>query len=549
LWVLAGGTGTGIVAPGLISRRAEPDLELADRIEGFRCETDRLPLRESPSEPALAQPQSVIIEQGAGPTYAARVAIETDYEYFTHFGGAPAAIDYAADLIGYSSTIYEAEVDTSLQISFIGLWSSPSDPWTENDCEDMSYELQYYWQVEPNRANEERTLVHMLSGKSPGCGIAWIGVLCDKTYGFGVSSGLTFGFNINNPGIGWDIMVVSHEIGHNFNSLHSHCYGNIGGNGWAPVDRCSNAECSNAWYDCNCETPTLPLSIEGEEGPGTLMSYCHLYRNQMTDIALTFGTDHPYGFQPKRVPDRMKTHVASRAASNVGCFNPLLTITKHGTGTGTVTSDDGGIDCGIECTEPYPPGAVVVALTAAEDANSTFNGWSGDPDCSDGVVTMSSSKTCTATFNLVPRLLTIAKAEGGTVVSSPVGIDCGIDCQESYLHGSAVSLAAVPDIGWMVGGWSGDADCSDGHLTMNDDRTCSMTFEICSPSQLDVPDQNVSTPVPEPFAACNIVTAAAFRVLEGGEVTFRAGNTIILKDGFEVHSGASFRAIIGPPSS
>ncbi|MGB5999803.1 MAG: 3-coathanger stack domain-containing protein, partial [Thermoanaerobaculia bacterium] len=265
--------------------------------------------------------------------------------------------------------------------------------------------------------------------------------------------------------------------------------------------------------------------------------------------ALTFGTDHPYGFQPKRVPDRMKTHVASRAASNVGCFNPLLTITKHGTGTGTVTSDDGGIDCGIECTEPYPPGAVVVALTAAEDANSTFNGWSGDPDCSDGVVTMSSSKTCTATFNLVPRLLTIAKAEGGTVVSSPVGIDCGIDCQESYLHGSAVSLAAVPDIGWMVGGWSGDADCSDGHLTMNDDRTCSMTFEICSPSQLDVPDQNVSTPVPEPFAACNIVTAAAFRVLEGGEVTFRAGNTIILKDGFEVHSGASFRAIIGPPSS
>ncbi|MGB6000385.1 MAG: hypothetical protein WBI00_07875, partial [Thermoanaerobaculia bacterium] len=39
LWVLAGGLGTGIVAPGLISRRAEPDLELADRIEGFRCET------------------------------------------------------------------------------------------------------------------------------------------------------------------------------------------------------------------------------------------------------------------------------------------------------------------------------------------------------------------------------------------------------------------------------------------------------------------------------------------------------------------------------
>ena len=549
LWMLGGGAGSGIVAPGLASRRADPGLELADRTEGFRCLTDGLPLRESASEPFVAQPQSVVVQQGAGPTFAARVAIETDHEYFAAFGFNIAnATDYAADLIAYSSTIYESEVDTSLQISKIFFWSSPNDPWTETECLYMSDELKNYWQIEPIRDDEDRTLVHMLSGKSNQCGIAWIGVLCRDDYAFGVSSGLTLGFDIDNPGIGWDIMVVSHEIGHNFNSPHTHCYGGIGANGIPPVDGCSNDEAGNPWYDCHAGTEVLPNYCPGSgQACGTLMSYCHYLSGGYSNIAMTFGDGHPYGFLPDRVPDRMQAHVVSRAAGNPGCFNPLLTITKQGTGTGLVTSDDEGIYCGTDCTEAYPPGAEVVALIADPGANSTFNGWSGDPDCSDDIVIMSSSKTCTATFDLVPRLLTIAKAGGGTVTSSPAGIDCGVDCEESYPHGSAISLAAVPDIGWMVAGWTGDADCSDGDLTMNNNRTCSMTFEICSPSLFNVPDQDVSASVPEPFVACNILTAAAFRVLDGGDVTFRAGNTVILKDGFEVHSGASFRAIIGPP--
>jgi hypothetical protein len=546
LWMLGGGAGSGIVAPGLASRRADPSLELADRTEGFRCLTDGLPLPESASEPFVEQPQSVVVQQSAGPTFAARVAIETDYEYFADFGFNIAnATDYAADLIAYSSTIYTSEVDTSLQISFISFWSS-SDPWTKFDCNGMSDELRAYWQVEPNRENEDRTLVHMLSGKSTQCGVAWIGVLCDDDYAFGVSSGLTLGFDINNPGIGWDIMVVSHEIGHNFNSPHSHCYGGIGGNGTPPVDKCSNDEANNPWYDCHSGTEQLPCS--GQSGCGTLMSYCHQLSGGYSNIALTFGDGHPYGFLPDRIPTRMNSHVIKEAGKNPGCFSPLLTITKQGTGTGIVTSDDEGIYCGTDCTDAYPPGAEVVALIADPDANSEFNGWSGDPDCSNGVVTMSSSKTCTATFNLIPRALTITKAAGlGTVTSSPGGIDCGFDCGESYPHGTAVSLSAVPGMGWMTGGWSGQTDCLDGELNMQSDLVCTMTFAACEiPTQVDVPDQDFSGN--KEFTACNILTAAAFRVVSG-DVTFRAGNSIVLKDGFAVESGATSRAIIGPPPS
>ena len=54
-----------------------------------------------------------------------------------------------------------------------------------------------------------------------------------------------------------------------------------------------------------------------------------------------------------------------------------LTVTKLGTGTGTVTSNPVGIDCGTDCTEYYKIGTEVT-LTATPDAGSVFAAWSGD---------------------------------------------------------------------------------------------------------------------------------------------------------------------------
>lgn len=61
---------------------------------------------------------------------------------------------------------------------------------------------------------------------------------------------------------------------------------------------------------------------------------------------------------------------------NVG----TLTVSKVGTGSGTVTSTPAGIDCGADCAESYAT-ATTVTLTAAPvgsgAAASTFAGWSG----------------------------------------------------------------------------------------------------------------------------------------------------------------------------
>jgi len=76
----------------------------------------------------------------------------------------------------------------------------------------------------------------------------------------------------------------------------------------------------------------------------------------------------------------------------------VLTVGLAGTGSGTVTSSPGAINCGVACSDVYGDGTVVT-LTATPASGSTFNGWSGS--CSGTgscVVTMDESRGVTATF-------------------------------------------------------------------------------------------------------------------------------------------------------
>jgi Divergent InlB B-repeat domain len=74
-----------------------------------------------------------------------------------------------------------------------------------------------------------------------------------------------------------------------------------------------------------------------------------------------------------------------------------VSVTLQGSGSGTVTSVPAGINCGTDCDEPFTNGTVV-ALIAGPSAGSSFAGWSGDADCSDGVVSKAMPAACTASF-------------------------------------------------------------------------------------------------------------------------------------------------------
>ena len=79
-------------------------------------------------------------------------------------------------------------------------------------------------------------------------------------------------------------------------------------------------------------------------------------------------------------------------------------------------------------------------------------------------------------------LLSVAKAGAGSgrVESSPAGVDCGADCSEAYDPGTVVTLTATADAGSTFAGWSGDADCADGSVTLDADVSCTASFDLDS---------------------------------------------------------------------
>ena len=143
--------------------------------------------------------------------------------------------------------------------------------------------------------------------------------------------------------------------------------------------------------------------------------------------------------------------------------NQTLTVTKAGTGTGTVTSAPAGINCGATCAAPFASGTQVT-LTAAPTTGSTFTGWgapcSGTGTC---VVTLTAATTVTATFTLSTTNFALTVTEAGTgtgtVMSTPAGIACQPTCIANFASGQVVALSATAAAGSTFAGWSG-AGCS-----------------------------------------------------------------------------------------
>ncbi|GAB4220296.1 MAG: hypothetical protein Kow001_01570 [Acidobacteriota bacterium] len=76
-----------------------------------------------------------------------------------------------------------------------------------------------------------------------------------------------------------------------------------------------------------------------------------------------------------------------------------LTVTRTGSGRGTVTSNPAGISCGNTCSAGWAQGTVVT-LTAAAESGSSFAGWSGGGCSGTGTcrVTLNADTTVSARF-------------------------------------------------------------------------------------------------------------------------------------------------------
>lgn len=219
------------------------------------------------ADAGLPEPVSLATPRG-GSCALALIAVDTDYEFTANlFGGnTAAAADYALTLHAAVSTVYERDVEVAQAVSYLRVWGSDSDPYGTGDIGAFLDQLRIFWGGQMSGVS--RTVTHGLSGRGLGGGVAYVNVLCNTGWGYGVSTNLAGSFPIplaDHRGGNWDPFVVAHELGHNFGTGHTH-------DSYDPViDGCGNGDCSAAWG-------------------GTIMSYCHGCAGGMANIVMAF---HP----------------------------------------------------------------------------------------------------------------------------------------------------------------------------------------------------------------------------------------------------------------
>lgn len=155
-------------------------------------------------------------------------------------------------------------------------------------------------------------LAHLLSTRTLGGGIAWLDVLCSTSSPCAFSASLSTTI-VPVPTYSWNVEVVTHEMGHNMGSKHTHACAWNGNN--TQIDDCGNQWAAgsgnpiegSACY--NAAAPIIPLS-------GTIMSYCHLVSGVGINFNNGFGT----------LPGDLIRNRYNTASCNTGtCTPPLCT--------------------------------------------------------------------------------------------------------------------------------------------------------------------------------------------------------------------------------
>jgi hypothetical protein len=276
---------------------------------GFTCGVEKMPLSASPGlRPRAVSDASGVPVSNVAPTGTQRsvinLAVDTDFELYTKAGSAANITTFIGNLIGAASTIYQRDLFTEIRISYLGIQNNVADPFliVPGDTFAALLELGDRWHNSPPSANP-RSATTLISGKSLGAGIAWVNTLCDSdslqgghwagrySYCGGITPPQSLA--VPNPDANpnyqapssnyWPLLELTHELGHNVGSSHSHCvaltptqkttYG---------VTRNFVDECYSGEAGCSSAAQVVPAE------KGSIMSYCHLIGGGLS-TRFTFG--------------------------------------------------------------------------------------------------------------------------------------------------------------------------------------------------------------------------------------------------------------------
>jgi len=287
-----------------------------------------------------------------------RIHVEADYSLYQDRGSSiPNTTNYINGVFAEVAILYANE-SISIQISYLRVWDTPSPYGNGSELGDLTAQ---------GFGRTFGDLVHIVHTNGGG-GVAYLDVLCSQTNNTGASG--VFNFYNSVPAYSWDVEVITHELGHNLGSPHTHACAWNGNN--TAIDGCGPA----AGYSEGCD-PGLPAA-------GTIMSYCHLVGGVGIDFNLGFG-QQPGDLIRNRVNNASCLSACGPANCNDGYQNGEETGIDCGGPDciacptcvdGIQNGDEAGIDCGgPDCAACACAGGAGVSLIMNPDFYTNETTW------------------------------------------------------------------------------------------------------------------------------------------------------------------------------
>lgn len=259
-----------------------------DGVNDFHCETT-----EEPTVPYNPRVDGASEDRRVW-SACSGMYFEVDYDIYLDKGGLVEATDYITALFNEVAYLFEL-ADMGIFLEDMLVWDIES-PYYEIGDTGVLLDL-----FGSTTTEWDGDLGHFVNYAAGG-GLAWVDVFCHPNQALKKAvSGIAPTF-AEVPVYSWSVEVISHEMGHNFGSPHTHaCFWN--GDDTA-IDGCG----PEAGFPEGCDAFIPPLG-------GTVMSYCHLLP---VGINLGFG----FGLQPG-------THIRNRMADSdclVGCDLTIMDV-------------------------------------------------------------------------------------------------------------------------------------------------------------------------------------------------------------------------------
>ncbi|GAA4397319.1 hypothetical protein GCM10023187_06610 [Nibrella viscosa] len=324
------------------------------------------------------------------------VYFEADFKLYQDKGSNVTNVtDYVTGLFNQVATLYQNE-NIDIQISQLYIWTS-TDPYATTTTTSDALNA-FRGRI---GSNFNGNLAHLLTTRNLGGGIAYLDVLCNKSYAHGVS--MIYNSYSAYPTYSWTVEVVTHELGHNVGSNHTQWCG------WVKPDGTTGALDNCYTTEGGCAAGPAPTN------GGTIMSYCHL-----TSYGINFLNG--FGAVPgAKIRDRVQNASCIISGGNTAAPTGLATanITQNSAGV-SWNAVPGAVNYAVEYK--LSSASTWTSAGTTTSTSTTLNGlspgltynWRVKSDCSGfstaATFTTEGTAACAAPISLATNNLTSSSA-------------------------------------------------------------------------------------------------------------------------------------------